>query len=48
MVTDNMIKMLLQNLDENINIDLQNTENDSQNTWTKSLRDLASICNKGN
>ena len=39
MATGKIIKMLFQNLDENINIDLQNTEYDSQNTWTKSLRD---------
>ena len=48
MATDKEIKMLLQNLDENINIDLQNTENDSQNIWAKSSRDFASTCNKGN
>ena len=40
MATDKVIKMLLQNL---INIDLQNTENDSQNTWTKSFRDSDSV-----
>ena len=39
MATDNVIAMQLQNLYGNINIDLQCTENDSQNIWTKSLRD---------
>ena len=39
MATDNVIAMQLQNLYGNINIDLQYTENDSQNIWTKSLRD---------
>ena len=38
MSTENVITMLLQNLDEDINIELQNTENDLQNIWTKSLR----------
>ena len=38
MATDNVITMQLQYFDENISIDLQNTENDSQNIWTKSLR----------
>ena len=47
MATDKEIKMLLQNLDENINIDLQNTENDSQNIWAKSST-AKSSCNKGN
>ena len=35
METDNAIAMQLQNLDGNININLQYTENDSQNIWTK-------------
>ena len=39
MATDNVTTMQLENLDENINIDLQNTENGSQNVWTKGLRD---------
>lgn len=39
MATDNVIAMQLQNLYGNINIDLQYTENDSQNIWTNSLRD---------
>ena len=38
-VTDNVTAMLLQNLDENVIVDLQSTVNDSQNTWTKNLRD---------
>ena len=48
MAIDNVIKMLLQKFDENINTDLQNIENDSKNIQTKTLRDLASNCNKGN
>ena len=42
MATDNTTAMQfqkLQNIDENINIDSQNTENDSQNIWTKNLTD---------
>ena len=31
--------MLLQNLDENANTELQNTENDSQKMWPKRLKD---------
>ena len=38
MATENVITMLLQNLDKKNNIDIQNSENDSQNIWTKSLR----------
>ena len=38
MATENVITMLLQNLDKKNNTDIQNSENDSQNIWTKSLR----------
>ena len=39
MATEKVTVMLLQNLDENKNTELQNTENDSQKIWPKSLND---------
>ena len=39
MVTDNVTAMLLQNLDESINTEFQNTENNLQKMWTISLKD---------
>ena len=39
MATEKVIAMLLQNLDENSNIELKNTEHDSQKIWPKSLKD---------
>lgn len=43
MATDNMTATLLQNFDENINIELDNTENDSQNIYTKILTGIPDI-----
>lgn len=43
MATDNMTAILLQNFDENINIELDNTENDSQNIYTKILTGIPDI-----
>ena len=43
MATDNMTAILLQNFDENINIELDNTENDSQNIYTKILAGIPDI-----
>ena len=40
MATDNVTAILFQNLDEKINSDLKNTQNDSINIWSRSLRDL--------
>ena len=34
MLIEKLIAMLLQNLDENTNTELQNTENDSQKKWS--------------
>ena len=39
MVTEKVTAMLLQNLDENTNTELPNTENDSQKIWSKRLKD---------
>ena len=39
MATEKVIAVLLQNLDGNINSELQNTENDSQKIWPKSVTD---------
>ena len=39
MVTEKVTAMLLQNLDENTNTELQNTENDKQKIWPKCLKD---------
>ena len=39
METEKVTAMLLQNLDENANTELQNTENDSQEMWPKRLKD---------
>ena len=39
MATEKMTAMLLQNLDENTNTELQNTENGSQKIWPKRLKD---------
>ena len=39
MATKKVTAMLLQNLDENTNTELQNTENDSQKIWPKRLKD---------
>ena len=39
METEKVTAMLLQNLDENANTELQNTENDSQKMWPKRLKD---------
>ena len=39
MATEKVIAMLLQNLDENSNTELKNTEHDSQKVWPKSLKD---------
>ena len=38
MATEKGTEMLLQNLDENANIVLQNTKNDSQKIWLKCLK----------
>lgn len=43
MATDKMTAILLQNFDENISIELDNTENDSQNICTKSLTGMPDI-----
>lgn len=40
MGTDNVTAMFSQNLDENDNIELQNTDSDSQEIWIKNLKDL--------
>lgn len=40
MANANVTVMLFQNHLEKINIDLKNTENDSLNIWTRSLKDL--------
>ena len=39
MTTGNITTILLQNLDENVNIELQYTKNDSQKKGLKSLKD---------
>ena len=39
MESEKVTTMLLQNLDENTNTELQNTENDSQKIWPKRLKD---------
>ena len=39
METEKVTATLLQNLDENTNTELQNTENDSQKMWPKRLKD---------
>ena len=39
MSTEKVTAMLSQNLDENANTQLENTENASLKTWTKCLRD---------
>ena len=43
MATDNMTAILLQNFDENINIELDNTEKYSKNICTKSLTGMPDI-----
>ena len=40
MGTDNVTAMFSQNLDENDNIELQNTDSDSQEISIKNLKDL--------
>ena len=39
MAIEKVTAMLLQNLDENTNTELQNTDNDSQKIWPKRLKD---------
>ena len=39
MSTEKVTSMLSQNLDENANTELENTENGSQKIWTKCLKD---------